>query len=124
MDLMNKIKNYKKHSFEQLSQKEIVFKPYLNELKLNDARTRFKLRARMLNTVKFNFQSDPQFTSENWKCTCNGDNSPIQSQQHLEICPKYGDLRQLYDLETDQGIVEYFDAILQRCEDEDDADHV
>ena len=74
----------------------------------------------MLNSVKFNFQSDPQFTAENWKCSCNGNNSPVQSQNHMKVCPKYGDLRQIFNLETDQGIVDYFDAILQRLEEDDD----
>ena len=78
-DLMKKMKTYKKLDHEQLSKEDFEFKSYLNELKLSDARTRFKLRAKMVYKIKFNFQSDPLFTSENWKCSCQGSDSQIQS---------------------------------------------
>ena len=119
-DLMKIIKTYKKLDYAELSCEEFNFKPYLNKLNLSDARTRMRLRANMINNIKFNFQSDPQFTKENWKCSCDGDKSPIQSQKHMEICPKFMDIRQQFDIDTDEGIVRYFDAILRRLEDEDD----
>ena len=74
----------------------------------------------MLNGIKFNQQSNPQFASENWKCVC----GKIQSQRHLqENCLFVDDLRQIHDLETDEGIVDYFDSVLQRLQEDEGLDY-
>ena len=119
-DLMTEIKRYKKLSYDELSKEEFEVKSYLKELKLTEARTMMRIRAKMVNTVKFNFQSDPQFTSENWKCSCKGEDSPIESQEHLQLCPIYEDLRCKFDVDSDLGIVQYFDAVLQRRQEKED----
>ena len=120
--MIKKIKTYKKLSYDQLSTERFEFKSYLDNLNLSDARKRLKIRAMMVDCVKFNFQSDPTFTSQNWKCSCDEENSPIQPQKHLEICPKYEDLRNEFDLNSDEGLVNYFDAILLRRQEEEDED--
>ena len=76
----------------------------------------------MMNNVKFNFQSDPEYTNMNWKCSCRDNESPIESQYHLKVCPKYNDLHEIFDIKSDEGIVQFFDAVLQRRQEEADKD--
>ena len=74
-----------------------------------------RLRAQVFRSVKFNFQSDVQFASQNWQCEC----GQIQSQQYLLVCNLLANLRSQHSIEDDAGIVDYFDEILRRTEKEE-----
>ena len=69
----------------------------------------------MYNSVKFNFQSDPEYTKDNWTCMC----GKVHSQNHLKVCSLYDDLREEYDLEDDVELINYFDAVLKKRETEE-----
>ena len=69
-----------------------------------------RLRAQVFKSVKFNFQSDAQFSKENWLCECQ---KAIQSQRHLQVCEFYTNIRMKYALDEESGIVGYFDEILR-----------
>ena len=115
-ELLMNIKPYKKLNYDELSKETYEIKEYVKNLPLPKARTRMRIRSMMLKTVKFNFQSDPAFTGENWQFSC----GKINSQRHIqESCEPYYDLRELYDLDTDEGLVEYFDAVLQRRQEDE-----
>ena len=119
-DLLNTIKSYKKLNFSDLSKEKYEIKDYIKSLPLPKARTRMRIRSMMIRNVKFNFQSDSEFARDNWQCLC----GKIDSQRHIqETCELYEDLRQLHDLDTDEGLVEYFDAVLNRRQEEDDQEN-
>ena len=59
-EILNQIKNYKKLSFDELSQEEYEVKPYLTNLSLSQARSKMRLRAKVFGSAKFNFQSGPK----------------------------------------------------------------
>ena len=116
-DLLIMIKPYKKLSYEQLKKEEYEVKPYQKKLSLQEARTRMRIRAQMLNSVKTNFQSDPAFAKVNYKCGC----GMVDSQRHIEqICTLYDDLRCDLITEDDQSLVKFFDAVLKRRQDDED----
>ena len=115
-ELLNTIKSYKKLSFADLSKETYEIKEYVKSLPLSKARTRMRIRSKMVKTVKFNFQSDPEFARDNWQCFC----GMIDSQKHIEqTCELYEDLRLLHNLDTDEGLVDYFDAVLLRRQEDE-----
>ena len=117
-DLLTLIKDYKKLSHEELKDEDYEVKSYIKELPLQKARTKMRHRSQMLKSVKFNFQSDKEFASQNWQCKC----GLIDSQNHIEKCILYADLRVNLDLSVTEDLVDYFDAVLKRREQEEDDD--
>ena len=87
-------------------------KSYLSELNLNQARTKFKLRSRMLE-VKNNFKGGR--TTNNLMCdSCEGS---LETQDHILFCPAYSDLRLDMDLGCDMDLVNYVRQVLKRRDD-------
>ena len=75
-------------------------------------------RAQMLRGFKMNFQSDPQFEKDNFECLC----GRRDSQRHALLrCPLYEDLLEIHDINTKEGLVEFFESVLSRRQEEDDA---
>ena len=112
-DLLRQIKSYKKLNHKEFSEEVYELKPYIVNLPLYQARSMMCLRAQVFKSIKFNFQSDVIFSSENWLCECQ---KAIQSQQHLKICEQYADLRRKHSLLEDQGLVAYFDKTFRQKE--------
>ena len=112
-DLLRQIKSYKKLNHKELSEEVYELKPYTVNLPLYQARYMMRLQAQVFKSIKFNFQSDVIFSSENWLCECQ---KAIQSQQHLKICEQYADLRRKHSLLEDQGLVAYFDKTFRQKE--------
>ena len=100
-DILDNIesKNYKKLDLEELQTEEFERKPYLTELNMQAARTKFALRTRMTKTVKLNYKNDPVNKKSLWKCN---DCSSIDSQEHILWCPAYGHLRMDKNLQDDK----------------------
>ena len=110
------MKQYKKINYDEIKDETFEVKSYLKSLSLPQARLRMRLRAGMVGSVKFNFQSDKKFTEVNWRCSC----GQIDSQRHIENnCVKYDDLRDKFDTKDDLGLVSFFDAVLKRREEEE-----
>ena len=115
--LLNQIKTYKKLNYDELTKEEYEVKDYINKLPLAKSRTFMHYRAKMLKGFKMNFQSDPIFEKENFKCVC----GRISSQNHaLNSCDLYEDLLDIHDTESTEGLIDFFDAVLQRKQEEDD----
>jgi hypothetical protein len=66
----------------QMSIETFSAKPYLRELSLSQARTKFKLRSRMLE-VKNNFQGGRDKT----KLLCAACETCVETQDHILFCP-------------------------------------
>ena len=45
----------------------------------------------------------------------------IEEQEHVASrCPGYSDLRQQYDLQTDDGLIEFYRAVIKRRDESND----
>ena len=121
-ELLEQIKHYKKVSFEECSKEEFKRKPYFYTLNLSEIRYRFKIQSNMIESFRANFSS--KFRGESLACPyCNKTNrqtdktrdEPRDSQEHnLTACPAFSDLRSMFDLETDQGIIQYFKSVVDK----------
>ena len=83
--------------------------PYLKELSLSQARTKFKLRSRMLE-VKNNFQGGKDKT----RLTCEACEVCVETQDHILFCPSYEDLRVDKDISNDLDLVNYVKEVMER----------
>ena len=83
--------------------------PYIDELPLANARTKFSHRAKMFN-VAFNFKNQGDNAQNLWKCSsCQ---SSIETQEHVLFCPAYSQLRQGKDLKSDRDLTDYLMKVL------------
>ena len=86
-------------------------KDYFQKLNLEEARIMFKKRAKMMQYVKFNFSSDPQYRSQLWQC--NGCKTNIDSMSHIIWCPAYSNLREDKDINCDKDLAKYLLQVLK-----------
>ena len=102
-------KSYKKIDLEELKSEKFELKPYMSELNLNAARTKFAIRTKMTKT-KLNYKNDPSNKNSLWMCD---DCQSVDSQEHILWCPAYGHLRENKDLNDDRHLTRYFQQVLQ-----------
>ena len=69
----------------------------------------FKFRSKMFN-VKWNYKSDPKFSSDLWKC--NSCQSSIETQNHVMFCPAYSSLWEGKDINNDKNLTDYLKQVL------------
>ena len=111
--LLEKIQTkYSKLDHEQLCCEEYCTKEYLKTMNMSNARLHFRIRTKMVQTIAFNFSSDPQFVNRLWRCVhC----ERMDSMSHVLNCEGYRYLREGKDLSNDLDLVNYFrDVILLR----------
>ena len=126
---MNCSKNPKntKLSHDSLATEEFKRKEYFQLLNLEQVRDRLKLRAQMFGNFKGSFPSKFRRQGTSLKCKLCETNTKsssncditteenIETQSHyLELCPLVSDLKELYNTESDVGIIEFFRAVVQR----------
>ena len=100
---------YKKLDYEQLKNENFEIKDYMKNLRLGNARLKFRIRTKMVENIAFNFSSDPVHVSRLWRCT-HCDN--MDSQSHVLVCSSYKYLRQDRDLSSDNDLVAYFRDVI------------
>ena len=86
------------------------FKNYFKELKVEDARIKFRLETKMVD-AKFNFKNKKNYHSELWQC--DSFERAIESQSHLLWCPAYQQLRDGKDLKDDKHLISYIKKVLK-----------
>ena len=85
-------------------------KDFIQNLLAENAREMFKFRSRMFN-VKWNYKSDPKYSSDLWKCSsCQ---SAIETQNHVLFCPAYSTLREGKDVKNDKDLTDYLKQVLK-----------
>ena len=92
-----------------MTKESFELQDYLKEMKLSDARTKFRLRSNMTK-VKMNMKLDPKFAAELWKCSGCGN---LDSQSHIMWCPSYATLREGLDIDNDLDVVHYFQSVMK-----------
>ena len=90
---------------EDFNKEEYEVKEYLKTMKMNDARTFFRIRTKF----KMNQSSDKMNRSSLWQCTGCGN---VDTQSHIIWCPAYKDLREGKSLTSDSDLVEYYRKVL------------
>ena len=120
-ELLERMKNYKKIHPAELAIEGCRAKDYLNEMDIASARLKFKLRSHMTPTVKMNFMNDELFKKQMWLCEgcaklSYNENTmgKLDTQQHILVCEGYKDLREGKELDKDQDLVGYFQAVIRR----------
>ena len=118
--LLDLIKNkYEKLNYESLKEENFEMKEYVTKMSLQDARTKFAIRSKMVKTVKFNYSSDPKHSSQLWHCShC----EKMDSQSHILVCDSYQYLREGKDLKCDKDLVKYFRDVISLREKIQDVD--
>ena len=112
-ELLEKMRGYKKLSEGPVFNNEEIEtfnrKPYIDELPLANARTKFSYRAKMYN-VAFNYKHQGNNQDRLWKCSsCT---SSIETQDHVLFCPAYSQLREGKSLESDKDLTNYLMKVL------------
>ena len=108
-DLVTMSKKYKKINFEDAADSSTRHL-YLSTFRVPDARLLFKIRSRMVPTIKMNFPRDKEFASSLWVCP--GCNIHLDSQAHVMSCDSYSHLREGLDLKEDIDLVRFFHNLL------------
>ena len=112
-NLLTQFGNYSKLREGPLMKDCLTLKPYIQNMKLCEARTLFRIRTSMM-PAKFNMKNNKKFASKLWKCdAC----QKIDSQSHILWCPFFAPLREGKDVDNDDDLVEYFSKVFQIRED-------
>ena len=117
------VKNACKVTFTEQSKKEMnhktktkdiihesfEFKDYLKNKNVYEARTAFKMKTKMLE-VKMNFQHDPKYMADLWRCdSCR---SAVDTQSHVLHCPAYKSQRENKDISNFDDLVKYYSDVM------------
>ena len=72
----------------------------------------------MTPTVKMNSMSDLAYSENLWTCEgCSGgikQDGVRDTQSHILTCQGYADLRSDKNLDSDKGLVDYFEAVIKQ----------
>ena len=99
---------YKKLKHSELAQEDFGRKSYINNLNLQQARTKFKFRCSMTQHVKMNQKSNKTYEDALWRCE---DCGLQDTNSHLLWCSGYEILRDGKDLDDDKQLCEYLHRI-------------
>ena len=115
-ELREEILKLKKLAKGEMSKEKFGVKEYIQKLNLSEGRTKFQIRAKMVQCVKFNYRRDKSFANDLWKCNfCR----KMDSQAHILICGKYQSLREGKNLKSDSDLAKYVQQVIKsRIEEE------
>ena len=108
MNVKKEFRSFSKLKGKGYEHEEFNVKHYINEMKLRNARTNFRIRSSMI-PCKMNMKSNTKFASDLWKCD---ECLSIYSQSHILWCPAYASLRDGKSLDNDNDIVHYYQEVM------------
>ena len=108
-ELKSRMSNYSKLKGSPLMNENWETRSYIQDMRLEDARTNFRMRCSMLRTVKMNQKSNEIFARELWACNQCG---KIDSQSHIMWCPALASLREGLNIDNDVDVVHYFQKVI------------
>ena len=86
-------------------------KEYFKKYSLEDARTKFALDTKMLQSVKTNFFSDKEYSKDLWQCEAGC--GRVDSARHVMVCPGYEELRTNRNMEDSLDTVHFFQDVMK-----------
>ena len=96
-----------------MENENLEVKDYVKNMKLRDARTRFRSRGNMIK-AKMNMKHNNNYAEKLWKCDkCRC----MDSQAHIIWCPAFAPLREGKDLSSDIDLVHYYQQVTKIRED-------
>ena len=109
-ELKSVMSSYSKLKNSPLISETFETQSYVVNMKLEDARTKFRLRCSMLRNVKMNQKSNQVFARQLWTCDQCG---KIDSQSHIMWCPSLLSLREGLDVDNDLDVVRYYQKVMK-----------
>ena len=111
--LKNEFGDYSKLKGGPLMEDGLKVQPYIQNLKLSEARTMFRIRTLMM-PAKMNMKNNRKFAEQLWKCDqC----QRMDAQSHILWCPFFAPLREGKNIEDDKDLVDYFQKVFKIRED-------
>ena len=108
-ELKSLMSKYSKLKSSPLMNENWETQSYIENMRLEDARTNFRLRCSMLRTVKMNQKSNAVFARQLWACNQCG---KIDSQSHIMWCPALASLREGLNIDNDLDVVHYYQKVI------------
>ena len=100
-DLLSMMTPYKKLDVDEFQREECKLKDYMKDLPYSDALIQFRLRGKVLNSVKTHFKSEKKYRDDLW--SCEGCSSFLDTSFNiLHQCHQYEDLRDNLNLEKNR----------------------
>ena len=112
-DLVKQSERYKKINTDEMAKEDFERKPYLANLRMDQARIKFKAKTKMLKNVKLNYKNDPKNVKKFWKCP---ECEYLDSQEHILWCEGYEKLRENKNLDNDVDLTSYFQQVMLQRE--------
>ena len=105
------LNNYRKLDTEKFSQEEYGAKSYLSSMILKESRTFFSARARVLQTIKWNFKGNAEYAAVDYVCECE---EHCDDPEGLLSCRLYESHREGLDLANSNfDLVKYYQLIIE-----------
>ena len=108
-----KLRGLAKGKCERISGETYGRKEYMDRKNIFDVRNHYRTRFGLLSFAG-NYKNDKRFAKYNWLCRCQ---QAREDEYHLVSgkCKVFGDLTEIYsDLTSDEGLVQFFTAVLAR----------
>ena len=114
-EILSKMQQSKKVDMMELEEEEYEMKEYSKILPYNDALIQFRLRGRVLHSVKTHFKNDVQYSKDTW--LCDGCSNFIDTSFHiLHQCEDYSEERKNIDISSPEEVVKFFKTVLAKRE--------
>ena len=108
--LLEQAKRFKKLDPLELSCEEYRMKDYFSNLNLADARLKFRIRSKCVNTCRTMYPSDENNIKAQFQCYfC----PKLDILSHWRSCPKFQHLRKNRSLSEEKDILDYYREIIQ-----------
>ena len=111
-ELVKQMRSYKKIKQADYTDRQLQVQPYMKNLKVSEARLRFKIESGMTPTVRMNFMNDEGYKFQQWVCP--GCNEQLDTQSHIMVCSAYLHLRNDKNLDDDGELVAYFSDVIRK----------
>ena len=111
INLHTNFQRFQKLRNKNYEEDDLAMKPYVQDMKLREARTFFRIRSSMI-PAKMNMKCNQKFAEQLWKCD---DCWSMDSQ-----CPAYAPLREGKNLSSDLDLVHYYQAVTKLREEKDE----
>ena len=116
INLHTNFQRFQKLRNKNYEEDDLAMKPYVQDMKLREARTFFRIRSSMI-PAKMNMKCNQKFAEQLWKCD---DCWSMDSQSHILWCPAYAPLREGKNLSSDLDLVHYYQAVTKLREEKDE----